>query len=146
MDRADRAVQLFRSGHACSQSVLLAWAPDLGLDEGLAARLAAPFAGGMRIGGTCGAVTGGLLVLGLATCKDDCVTREGRVASSGPALEFARRFRERFGSLDCPGIIGCDLRDPAAAARAHQEGWFETRCEPAVRGAAELLGELLPTR
>jgi C_GCAxxG_C_C family probable redox protein len=90
--------------------VLLPWAGDLGLAEAAAARVAAPFAAGMRLGSGCGAVTGALMVIGLSACSEDCATREGRGVTIAPTAEFAAAFRERFGSVDCPDVIGCDLR------------------------------------
>jgi C_GCAxxG_C_C family probable redox protein len=143
MSRADDAAALFRSGHACSQAVLLAWAPDFGLDAGLAARLSAGFAAGMRLGDVCGAATGAIMVLGLATCGDECVTREGRAGVAAATEQFAARFKERVGALDCPDIIGCDLRTPEGRAESQEKSLFATRCAPTVRAAAEILEGML---
>jgi C_GCAxxG_C_C family probable redox protein len=144
MSRVDDAVELFQSGRACSQAVLMAWAPTYALDEGQAARLAAGFAAGMRLGDVCGAATGAFMVLGLALCGDECVTREGRAGVASAVAAFAEKFRERVGAMDCPGIIGCDLRTAEGRAAAQDDSLFATRCLPAVRVAAELLEEMLP--
>jgi len=50
----------------CSQAVVTVFAEDLGYDEDFAMKAATFFRGGMQIGSVCGAVTGGLMVLGLA--------------------------------------------------------------------------------
>ena len=143
MSRVDAAAAFFRSGHACSQAVLLAWAPEYGLDAGLAARLAAGFAAGMRQGDVCGAATGAIMVLGLATCGDECVTREGRASVASATETFAEKFCERVGALDCPEVIGCDLRTPEGRATSLEQSLFATRCAPAVRAAVEILEEML---
>jgi len=143
MDRAEHAVDLFRQGCSCSQSILLPWATDLGLDENTAARLAAPFGGGMRVGGPCGAFNGAVMVLGLATCRDDCTKGEGRAAVGARVSALVEGFRARAGAVECPGVIGCDVRDQDAAARIREEGLVEKRCVPAVRAAAEIVEELL---
>ena len=145
LDHTERAVDLFRGGHACCQAVLLAWAADLGLDHDRAARLAAGFGDGMDLGETCGAVTGATMILGLALCSDDCASDEGRAATVDAVASFGARFRARIGSVDCPDIIGCDLRTSAGAAEASERGLFASRCEPAVRAAAEILEDMLPT-
>jgi len=145
MSRTDDAARLFREGHACSQAVLLAWAPEFGLDPGQAARLSAGFAAGMRLGEACGAATGALMVLGLALCGDDCVTREGRSVVAAANATFAERFRARTGALDCPDIIGCDLRTPDGAATARDQELFASKCAPAVRVAVEILEDMLLT-
>ena len=143
MSRVDDAAELFRRGHACSQAVLLAFAPDYGLDPAQAARLAAGFAAGMRLGDVCGAATGAFMVLGLAVCGDDCVTREGRMPVAVAVGKFSELFAARTGSLDCPDIIGCDLRTPEGMATAREDRLFATRCAPAVRAAAQILEDML---
>jgi len=143
-DRTERAIALFGDGHACCQAVLLAWAADLGLDHDRAARLSAGFGGGMDLGKTCGAVTGATMVLGLALCSDDFASDEGRAAAVDAVASFGERFGSRIGSVDCPDIIGCDLRSSAGAAEAVEHDLFATRCTPAVRAAAEILEDMLP--
>lgn len=54
----------------CAQSVLLPFAPDAGLTEEQAFRLSANFGSGMKMAATCGAITGGLMVLGLFGVED----------------------------------------------------------------------------
>ena len=64
MSHTDLALSAYE-GFSCSQSVLAAFAPDLGLDTAAALRVSAAFGGGMgRLGGTCGTVTGALMVWG----------------------------------------------------------------------------------
>ncbi|HET6497304.1 MAG TPA: C-GCAxxG-C-C family (seleno)protein [Thermoleophilia bacterium] len=143
MSRGDDAHDLFRGGCACSQAVLMAYAPIIGLDAGAAAKLAAGFAAGMRSGGTCGAVTGATMVLGSALCEGDCATRDGRDVLAAPIRAFTDRFAEKMGALDCPGILGCDLRTPEGMASAEQEGLFDTVCVDAVREAARILEDVI---
>ena len=143
MSKPTEAVELFLGGYACSQAVLAVYAPALGIDLGAATRIAAPFAAGMRLGEVCGAATGAFMVLGLALCTEDCVAREGRAAIAASVSEFADRFQERCGSLDCPDIIGCDLRTPGVVKTALEEGLFVTKCAPAVRAACEILEDML---
>ncbi|MCX7031789.1 MAG: C-GCAxxG-C-C family protein, partial [Spirochaetes bacterium] len=67
MNRPERADQLFRQGTNCAQAVACAFAEDLGADRGLTLRLATGFGGGMgHTGGTCGALTGAFMALGIA--------------------------------------------------------------------------------
>lgn len=49
----------------CAQAVLIPFAEAAGMDHETAYRLAANFASGMKRGSTCGAITGGLMALGL---------------------------------------------------------------------------------
>lgn len=140
----ERAEELFAEGYSCSQAVLLAFAGRLGVDAGVAARVAAPFGGGMaRHGWTCGAVTGAMLAIGLHAGNE--------AASQGPQKDdtYARvrtlvtRFRAQHGATDCRRLLGFDLGDPAQREAASQAGVFKTRCPHFVRTAAMLTGEAL---
>jgi C_GCAxxG_C_C family probable redox protein len=63
MSNVEIAVASFKAGLGCSQAVLSAFGPGLGLDRPTALRVAAAFGGGMaRMGQTCGAVSGALMV------------------------------------------------------------------------------------
>ncbi len=67
-DKAERAAELFQKGYNCSQSVIGAYAEELGVPEETALRMAAGFGGGIgRCGEACGALTGGVMVVGLRT-------------------------------------------------------------------------------
>ena len=75
----------------CCQSVLVPFAEVCGLDKDAAFRLGTSFGAGVRCGSACGALTGALMVLGLA----------GRDLAAGE--ELLRRFRAQNGPVDCAG-------------------------------------------
>ena len=60
----------------CCQTVVSVFAEDAGYDEAAALRAATYFRGGMQMGSVCGAVTGGLMALGLAGLTDRGLTEE----------------------------------------------------------------------
>ena len=66
MDHSEKALNLFDNKFNCAQSVLTAFAEELGLTEDESLRVACAFGGGMgRQQLTCGAVTGAAMALGL---------------------------------------------------------------------------------
>lgn len=144
MDSASKAVELFRGGCACSQAILAAYGPRYGLSKSQALRVAAGFAGGMRMAETCGAVTGAYMVLGLAKCDGGCGTAEGRKGTYDALAAFSKAFRERQVDLKCRDLLGCDVSTPEGTAAAREANLFGTRCVDLVRCAAELLEEMLP--
>ncbi len=144
MNDIDAAVGEFRNGCACSQAIMGVYGPRYGLDAGRAMRVAAGFAGGMRMAETCGAVTGAFMVFGLACSDDNCKTVEGRQAAYGAITSFAGQFSQRHGSLVCRELLGCDISTPEGAKVAQEKGLFRTTCEQLVRDAAELLETMLP--
>ena len=106
----------------CCQSVLIPFAQTCGLDAEGAEKLGAHFGSGMRYGGTCGAVTGALMVLGLAG-KDEAAARE-----------LQKRFRERNVCLDCADLL----------RRARENGEErKPHCDRMVYDAVEFLDEML---
>ena len=65
-ERIDRAVELFKSGYNCSQSVVTAFADLYDLTEEQALRISASFGAGIgRMRETCGAACGMFILAGL---------------------------------------------------------------------------------
>ena len=79
----------------CCQTVVAVFAEDLGYDEQTLLKAATYFRSGMQIGSVCGAITGGLMVLGLAGLSD-----------APTANGFFKRFREAHeGMLNCKDLL-----------------------------------------
>lgn len=79
----------------CAQCVLCAFADKMGITEEEAFRMGAHFGGGMKMGATCGAITSGLMVLGMLG-KEDVAT----------AKRFVDVFRAHHdGVLDCAELL-----------------------------------------
>jgi C_GCAxxG_C_C family probable redox protein len=139
-----RAQTLFAEGYSCSQAVLLAFAPRLGLDADTAARIASPFGGGIaRCGFTCGALSGAFLAVGLhaghAASQDSA--RKDDVYARVQAI--TERFREEYGSTQCHKLIGFDLQDAGQRQAATDAQVFTRVCPRFVRTAAALAVEAL---
>ena len=139
MSNSDRAAELFKSCN-CAQAVLESLGPAAGMDASECFRVAAAFGGGMaRTGQTCGAVTGGIMVLGL---------RHGdrRIQEPGPRAEFyakvqdfAARFARRHGSMVCRELIHCDLLTPEGQKAFADQGMHQGICTRLVRSAVDIL-------
>ena len=143
MSQSEEAVKLFQKGCACSQAILAAFGPEFGLPARQAMKLAAGFAGGMRMAEVCGAVTGAFMVLGLAKCGDNCTTMEGRSKLYEDIRGFAGKFRELEGSVMCRDLLGCDISTPEGMTKAKENGLFSTICEKLVRRAAQILETMI---
>jgi len=142
MSSVSRAVQLFRDGCACSQSILAAYGQPLGLSRETAMKIATGFGGGMGMGGTCGAVTGAIMVLGLRHAPENCDTAAGRAGVYSRVVEFARRFQVRNGSLVCRELLGCDISTAEGKRQAQERNLFKTTCVKMVEDAAMILEEM----
>jgi C_GCAxxG_C_C family probable redox protein len=138
---AERAVDVFSKSYNCSQAVFSAFAPGYGMDTETALKLASPFGAGLaRHGEVCGAVSGALLVLGLARGADQPAGKEEVYRLS---QEFMHRFEQKHGSVTCRVLIGHDLSTPEGWEKAREANMFTTICPVLVRDAAEILQTLL---
>lgn len=112
-DRIQKAVELFKSGYNCSQSVVAAFADMYGFTQEQALRMAASFGGGIgRMRETCGAACGLFLVAGLKTGATEAADREGKAANYAVVQELAAEFKKRNGSLICAELLGLKKKEP----------------------------------
>lgn len=138
------ACRFFAEGHNCAQSVLMAYAEDIGLSRDLLGRLVSGMGGGMGgTGHTCGAVTGAALVLsaqlGHRTQNDEDPDQLAKKAVGA----FIDRFHDRHGQVSCAGLIGIDVRNEQAKEEARAVGAYRLTCPEVVRSAAALVAEIL---
>ena len=108
MDRGDLAKGYFLKGYNCSQSVVLAFADRMGLDEHTAAKLASSFGGGMgRMREVCGTFSGMLMVLGMLHGYDAAAETEtaNKKLHYERVQALAERFRNEFGSIICRELL-----------------------------------------
>jgi C_GCAxxG_C_C family probable redox protein len=146
MDRAETAAEIMRKGLNCSQSVVKAFASELGVPEDAAVKMAASFGGGMgRHGYVCGAVSGAAIVIGskFGNCDPaDTAARDKAYAAVGSLLE---KFQAEHGTVLCRELIKFNLRNPEELKRAREQGVFANQCPVFVRSAAKILEEILAT-
>jgi C_GCAxxG_C_C family probable redox protein len=144
MTRAREATECFESGFSCSQAVFAAFSEGLGLNREKALSIAQPFGGGIaRLGSTCGAVTGALLVIGLKYGRkrpDDDAAKEKTYEL---VHEFIRRFKAAAGSIICRELIGFDLSTPEGHSEAERRGVFTDLCPKYVAQAVTILEDIL---
>ncbi len=147
--RVVRAVEYFKSGYNCSQSVVAAFADFYDFSEKQALRVAASFGGGIgRMRLTCGAACGLFLLAGLDDSADEGADREGKSRNYALVQQFAERFREINGSITCSELLGLDKKAPISTqAEARTEAYYKKRpCSAMVESAARLFAEYLQAK
>ncbi|MFH1312703.1 MAG: C-GCAxxG-C-C family protein [Candidatus Eisenbacteria bacterium] len=88
--------------------MLLSVAESKGIKSDLIPRIATGFCSGIaRTSGMCGAISGGIMAIGLFTGRSsphetvaDCYDR---------VRDLIGRFQTKYGSTDCEVLTGCDL-------------------------------------
>jgi C_GCAxxG_C_C family probable redox protein len=142
--RVERVQFLFGQGFSCSQAVLAAYAPRLGLEREKALRLAQGFGAGMaRLGETCGAVTGAIMVIGLKYGKVRAADAASKEKTYQLAREFMDRFRSRHGSLRCKVLLGHDIGSVRGQEKIKRLGLHHNLCPKFIRTAAGILEKIL---
>jgi len=138
-ERSEQAVRDFRAGLSCAQAVFTAFAD---LDRETALRVASGLGGGMaRMGRTCGAVTGGILALGLRHGAGVADSEEAKLRLYERVRGFIAAFEARHGSSECRALLGFDISTPEGMSRIRKQNLIATRCTEFVRTAVELLEE-----
>jgi C_GCAxxG_C_C family probable redox protein len=140
MDKSEEALELFQKGFNCAQSVFCAFGSKSGLSQETCLRIAGSFGAGMaRRGETCGAVTGGLMVLGLRHGMAKEGDTQAKKRNYDEAEKFMVEFEERNGSVVCRELLGCDIGTPKGAKYAADNKLTTTLCPKLVGSAAEIL-------
>jgi C_GCAxxG_C_C family probable redox protein len=144
MNGQEKAISRFSAGFNCCQSVLVAYAADLGLDEDKALNVASAFGGGIAgMGETCGAVTGALMTIGLKHGVSDAVDPAAKARIRELARTFIRDFTDACGSITCRELLQCDVSTPEGHERAQSLGLFRTLCPKFVDHASCILEGLI---
>ena len=145
MTRVEKAALIHASGSSCAQAVFGAFAEDLGLDEGTAQRIASGLGAGYgRLQLTCGAISGGVLALGLALGNGRGEEQDRKEAAYAASRELVEAAAAEFGASDCRTLLrGADLRTDEGKARVKAEGLSGLVCQPIVGRCVELVEERL---
>jgi C_GCAxxG_C_C family probable redox protein len=143
--KSEVAVEKFLSGYNCAQSVFYAFAPDLGLDAETSLKVATGLGGGMgRRGEVCGAVTGGILALGLKYGRGGQQDRSAAEQTYEKTRVLMEQFEKKHGSCSCRVLLeGCDLATPEGQRHFKEQDLLHQTCVKCVRSVGEILAELL---
>ena len=122
----------------CAQTVFSLFAPELGIDEKTALKIASGFGGGMACAETCGAVTGAYMVIGM---KHGHATSNPNDKAKTKLLiqKFNEEFKVKHGTLICKKLTGFDISTPEGSTAAHEEGVFDNKCPVFIKTACTIL-------
>ena len=113
-----------KPAYNCCQSVATVFAEELGYDEEASMKAATYFRGGMQMGSVCGAITGGLLALGLSGVDDTAAVNE-----------YYRKIRSNHdGMMNCKDLL---------RVNAEQGGEKMPHCNAMIRECIGYVEEIL---
>ena len=144
--QGDAAYAWFLQGYNCSQSVVAAFAPQLGLTEETALRLSAGFGAGIgRMREVCGAFCGVVTVLSMVYADPADPKDKSRMYAL--VQEAAEQYRSRNGgSIICRELLAKAGAAPAGgtAAEDRTADYYKKRpCPELCRICADLCAEFI---
>jgi len=120
----------------------MAFGPAYGLDTKIAIKLGRPLGSGMGGKGlVCGAVSGAVLILGLA--QPEMAGRKGKQLLYRKVRELIDRFEEPYDSVLCSSLLGADINTRLGRAKVRLRGVSRKSCPGFVRAVAEILESIL---
>jgi C_GCAxxG_C_C family probable redox protein len=139
-NRIQRAVELFKSGYNCSQSVVAAFADLYGFTEEQALRMSASLGGGIgRMRQTCGAACGMFLLAGIETGSVKAGDDEGKKRNYAFVQDLAAKFKEENGSIICAELLGIAPKPQEPTPEARTEEYYKKRpCVEMVASAVRI--------
>ena len=104
---AQRAMDYFKEGYNCAQSVFLAFSQEYGMDFEMALKMSSSFGAGMgRLREVCGAVSGMFMVAGLVYGYIDPKDHKTKTEHYERIQYLAKAFEDKNGSIICRELLG----------------------------------------
>ncbi len=138
---SDKAVNNFKTGYNCAQSVFLAFAEDFGFDKNTALKLSSSFGGGMgRLREVCGAVSAMFAIAGLKYGYIEPDNDEIKGEHYARIQSLAEKFKAKHETIICRELLGLeDGADSPLPSKRTEQYYQERPCEFFIRTAAEIL-------
>lgn len=142
MNRCELAHHWHKQGYNCAQAVVAAFEDVIPLSTHQVMDVSSGFGGGAGTGELCGAISGGIMALGLTHSVDHNDPVGSKQRTVALSQMFQARFQERLGHLRCAEL----LDNPMEGWENHpmsQAMGFEKPCHLIVTLATEIVEEML---
>jgi C_GCAxxG_C_C family probable redox protein len=143
--KSDVAEARFLSGYNCAQSIVYAFSDALQIDKDLGLKIACGLGAGMgRKQEVCGAVTGGIMVIGLRYGRGENDDRKVTDLAYAKVRELMDRFAEKHGTFSCRKLLNeCELTTGEGQRQFKEKDLLHKVCAPCVVSVAEILEDML---
>lgn len=145
-ERVEKAVELFKSGFNCSQSVFAAYADLFGMDTDTALKVSAGLGGGVgRSREVCGAVSAAAMLVGMKYGATDGEDSESKQRTYAVVQQVIAEFKQTNPSIVCRELLNLPentVSDPKPEART--ENYYKKRpCAELVADSARAVEKIL---
>jgi C_GCAxxG_C_C family probable redox protein len=132
MDRKELAISMHDRRFNCAQSVACAFSDAVDVNEKTLFRVCEGFGRGMgSMDGTCGALTGAIVLAGLISSDGDTDEPKTKEATYDLVSAMSERFKEKTGARICRDLKGADTGKPICS------------CPDCIRAGVEVVEEFL---
>jgi C_GCAxxG_C_C family probable redox protein len=143
--RSDVAAAKFLEGYNCAQSVFYSFSDDLQIDQNIVLKTACGFGAGMgRKKEVCGAVTGGIMVIGTKHGRGSNDDHKATETTYSKTRELMDRFSEKHGTFICRKLLGgCELTSDRGQKQFLENDFLNKICVPCVQSVVEILESIM---
>jgi len=143
--KSEIAAARFLKGYNCAQSIVYAFSDDLGIDKNTGLKIATGFGAGMgRKQEVCGAVTGGIMVIGLKCGRGENDERRAMDEAYVKVRALMDRFSQKHGTFICRELVeGCGLTTDEGQKQYREKDVLHKTCIPCVITVVEILEDIL---
>jgi len=138
MSKKDQAIKKFYTSSNCAQAVLTSFSDELQMDEKFLNQIASGFGSGMgKLQKTCGAITGGVMLIGLKKEELDKDQVYELVQT------FESKFKEIHKATECRQLLNCDLNTDEGQIHFYENDLKDSVCANCVKNAIDILENLI---
>ena len=143
-DVKKRAFEMEMNSHGCAQVVVQTFLDVFEEENQPLLMAASPFAAGMSLtGNNCGALIGGLMILGTVFGRRDVAEgMPGILEGIRPMRKLVRYFSDEHNVVDCRDITQTDLADPVESEKFFAGGGLE-KCSGIISDVSGFVADLL---
>jgi C_GCAxxG_C_C family probable redox protein len=140
-NKKEIAIEKFLENYNCAQAVFYAFSGDLQFDKNTALKMACGFGAGMgRKEEVCGAITGGIIVIGAKFGRGENEDRTATELTYAKTRDLMDRFAEKHGTFICRRLLnGCELTTEKGQHYYKDNDLLNKTCKQCVSSVVEIL-------
>jgi C_GCAxxG_C_C family probable redox protein len=143
--KSELAIEKFLEGFNCAQSVFYSFCDDFQFEKNTALKIACGLGAGMGLKGeVCGAVTGGIIVLGLKYGSSKKNEDTKTYFTYAKTRELMDQFAEKHGTCICRKLLtGCDLTTEEGQKQFMEKDLLNKSCKSCVQSVVVILENIM---
>jgi len=143
--KSDIGVAKFLKGYNCAQAVFYSFCDDLQFEKNTALKMACGFGAGMgRKEEVCGAVTGGIIVIGAKYGRGENDDKTATELTYNKTRALMDQFAEKHGTFICRKLLnGCELTTEEGQKQFKKNDLLNKTCKPCVQSVVEILKNII---